>query len=498
MLLAGHTLWRTARPLRLDHGLVALRLLVEVAIASGAVIATGAWSSPFAFSLITAVVLAGLGSGFAASLTIASVVSLTVGLADALTTRTDLRTAVQWITELVLVALVAGYARRILGERELEQSLAISRIGQLADANELLYSLQRVAQSLPASLDLDEALDSTLARLRDLFEFDAAAILVLDETDGSWVAARRDGVRLPARLVTEDLPRPLQRALALRSVVYEPNLLIRGPGLSPRLMSGMYAVLPARGAIIGLASIEHASADRFSARDVDLLAGFAEPAALAVDNARAFGRLRTVGAEEERNRIARDLHDRIGQSLAYLAFELDRIVKFGDRGEDVRPALGQLREDVRTVIREVRDTLYDLRTDVSEDQGFLATLELFVARVRDRAAFTITVRSTETTRLPVPQERELFRIAQEAVTNIERHAGATHVTITWRSDASGAFLEIADDGAGFPVGRAGRLDSYGLLGMRERAASIGATLDVVSSPGRGTAVRCSLPRHGSS
>jgi two-component system sensor histidine kinase UhpB len=199
-----------------------------------------------------------------------------------------------------------------------------------------------------------------------------------------------------------------------------------------------------------------------------------------------------VGAEEERSRIARDLHDRIGQSLAYLAFELDRIVKTGEKGVDVRPALGQLRGDVRTVIREVRDTLYDLRTDVSDEQGFLPTLELFVSRVRDRAGFDVTLRTDETARLPLPQEREFFRIAQEAIVNVERHARAEHLTITWRCDGRTASLEVADDGSGFPVGRAGRLDSYGLLGMRERAASIGASLDIDSTPGYGTRVQCAL------
>jgi signal transduction histidine kinase len=254
----------------------------------------------------------------------------------------------------------------------------------------------------------------------------------------------------------------------------------------------MYAVLPARGAIIGLLSVEHEAIDHFDERNLELLAGFAEPAALAVDNARWFGRLRTVGAEEERNRIARDLHDRIGQSLAYLAFELDRIVKAGARDDDVRPALGELREDVRTVIREVRDTLYDLRTDVSDEQGFLDTLELFLGRVRERSALEVTVRTEETSRLPLPQERELFRIAQEAIVNVERHAAASHVTVTWRCDGQEALLEVADDGQGFPIGRSGRLDSYGLLGMRERAASIGAALDVDSVPDRGTRVRLTL------
>ncbi len=167
-------------------------------------------------------------------------------------------------------------------------------------------------------------------------------------------------------------------------------------------------------------------------------------------------------------------------------------MKSGDKGVDVRPSLDLLRTDVRTVIREVRDTLYDLRTDVSDEQGLLATLELFVGRVRERAGFDVTIRTDEQARLPLPQERELFRIAQEAIVNVERHAAAQHLTITWRCDGRSADLEVADDGSGFPVGRAGRLDSYGLLGMRERAASIGAALDVESSPGHGTRVRCTL------
>ena len=88
----------------------------------------------------------------------------------------------------------------------------------------------------------------------------------------------------------------------------------------------------ARGTLVGVLAVEHPDAHHFSARNAELLVGFAEPAALAIDNARWFARLRTVGADEERTRIARDLHDRIGQSLAYLAFELDRIVRKDAKG----------------------------------------------------------------------------------------------------------------------------------------------------------------------
>jgi signal transduction histidine kinase len=97
-----------------------------------------------------------------------------------------------------------------------------------------------------------------------------------------------------------------------------------------------------------------------------------------------------------------------------------------------------------------------------------------------------------TGRLPLPQERELWRIAQEAVTNAERHSGGRTVWVRWRCDGSHARLEVADDGVGFETRKAGRMDSYGILGMRERAAGIGATLSVDSTPGRGTTVRCAL------
>jgi signal transduction histidine kinase len=223
-----------------------------------------------------------------------------------------------------------------------------------------------------------------------------------------------------------------------------------------------------------------------------MLNGFVEPVALAIDNARWFSRLRTVGADEERTRIARDLHDRIGQSLAYLAFELDRIVAREAKGDDVNSALLQLRNDIRGVIREVRDTLYDLRTDVSEGTDIGETLQAFADRLRERSSLQIGLYCDRGPRLPILQEREMWRIAQEALVNVERHANARRVEVRWRCDGRSAALEVVDDGDGFPPGKAGRLDSYGMIGMRERASSIGATLDIISSPGKGTAVRCVL------
>jgi signal transduction histidine kinase len=246
--------------------------------------------------------------------------------------------------------------------------------------------------------------------------------------------------------------------------------------------------------VIGLLVVEHPSPNHFGARDVELVRGIVESVALSIDNARWFGRLRTVGADEERARIARDLHDNIGQSLAYLAFELDRIVSTHEAGESLGPSLQRLREDVRGVIREVRDTLYDLRTDVSDKQDMTDILEAYAARVTERSGMQVEVYGDRAARLPILQEREMWRIAQEAITNIERHANATRVRVLWRCNGESAALEVTDNGIGFPIGRAGRLDSYGILGMRERASSIGATLEIMSEPEKGTRVRCTMVR----
>lgn len=496
--LVSYTVIRTLSPLRYNGDVRSLAaVFFEIALHVAAVAATDHWESPFVFSLMTAIIVAGFARGFGFGLRIAIGATLAISLGDAARPgyeAQDLRVSLQWSAVLLLVGVVAGYARRISGEADRQHSLALDRLDRLSDANALLFSLHRVAQTLPASLDLGDVLDTTIARLRGLVDFDAVAILVFDDTDASWQVIRREGAALPSRLGPTELPRPLMDAMSSNRMIEEPDLSQpRGPGISPMSSSGIYTVLPARGSIIGLLAVESRQPNAFGRRDVELLNGFVEPVALAIDNARWFSRLRTVGADEERTRIARDLHDNIGQSLAYLAFELDRLVTKNEREEDLTGSLEQLRNDLRGVIGEVRDTLYDLRTDVSDQIEIGEVLEQFGARVMERTDLDIRVYADRSgSRLPLLQEREMWRIAQEAIVNVERHAEASGVAIRWRCDGEAAALEIADDGKGFPVGKAGRIDSYGIMGMRERASSIGASLELHSEEGRGTVVRCFL------
>ena len=292
-----------------------------------------------------------------------------------------------------------------------------------------------MAQTLPASLDLDDVLDSTMTRLRDLIDYDSVTVLLYEESDRSWVPVRRKGNRLQETLDTESLPPPLQRAMEARGAVSVPDLDAGGEvGLAPSTRAGLYSALRARGALIGLIAVEATVPRRFTPKEVELLNGLVEPLGIAIDNARWFARLRSIGADEERSRIARDLHDQIGQSLAYLGFELDRAVRAVDRGGEVRPLLDGLRTEVRGVVKEVRETLYDLRADVSEGQDVGTTIQLFLDRVQERTGLDVRLDRDETGRLPLLQERELWRIAKEAVINVERHAKASTLTIGWQCD----------------------------------------------------------------
>lgn len=494
VVLAVYAGWRSFRPLRFVRGSTAhlVELTAEMGLALVAVVSTGYWGSPFAFCLVTPVVAAGFALGFGFALRLAAASGAAVAIPYHLRADEALaRVSVQWGTELILVALVAGYARRLFFEAEERTTQALSQMRRLSEANELLFELNRVAQALPASLDFGETVASTVHRVRELFAPEVIAILLRDDTSGSWPVAVADGVRLPKSLSDDAVPPPLARAARSTAAhMVEDLSSVGGPGLGYRSRSGMYAPLHARGVLIGLLAVEHGSG-QFDARALGLLDGVAQQAALALDNARWFGRLRTVGADEERTRIARDLHDRVGSSLAYLGFELDRIGRL-PAPEDVQDQISSLRQDVRRVLSEVREMLYDLRTDVSDTQDLVATLDDFLGRVGERSSATIAFHHEASRRLPLPQEREIWRIAQEAITNAERHGQASQITVRWLCNEGSVLLEVADNGVGFDPVSANRMDAYGMLGMRERADAIGASIEVTTAGGKGTTVRCWL------
>jgi signal transduction histidine kinase len=500
-LLIAYAAFRTLKPIALERKRSATAEIgLEFVFHTAMILITGQWISPFAIVLLPTTVLAGFarGYGFAVQMSLATTLMTSIAYyreAHSEQGRSwDYIVSVSsaWFGLLIIVSLVSSYARRVLEHNARQQSLTLDRLGRLAEANALLFQLNKIAQTLPSSLDMGEVLDSTIARLHDLIEFDAITVLLHDESERTWVPVRERGNPGQANLNPNQLPLVLQSALAQPGALVENQLGVdESGGLWPEAQSGLYTAISARGVQIGLLALESSTASAFANTDIEVLNGIADSFAYAVSNARLFSRLRTIGAEEERTRIARDLHDQIGQALAHLGFELDRAKRANDRGEDMKSRLEELRSEVGGVTRMVRDTLYDLRTDVTESQDVRQTIELFLSRVAERSGLDVGMEVNATGRMPLVQEREMWRIAKEAVVNVERHAKASKLTISWTTDGRTAELIVSDDGVGYDKSRA-RADSYGIMGMRERAASIGARLELDSSPGSGTTIRVNL------
>lgn len=203
---------------------------------------------------------------------------------------------------------------------------------------------------------------------------------------------------------------------------------------------------------------------------------------------------RALAAQEtERARIARDLHDEVGQALTGVMLELQQIVELppGETPE----AVARAREEVRQSLEELRRIGRRLRPEALDDLGLPSALAALTTELRRQSGLELTRRIDP--RLPTLSSEEevvLYRIAQEALTNVLRHANATRAELALRTDGDRLVLAVTDDGQGFESGTP--TPTAGIRGMRERAVMIGARLEVRSAPGSGTAVQITLPTDG--
>ena len=476
LAMLAYTAYALRSPVPSDSLRRSTRRLVdfEQIIVVLAVLVSGSWHSPLAFFLIPTAILAGLvtETAYALLLTIGGAALISALHLQGSVAESKVQTSILWTCGLILVAMVAGLARKAAAETARKQNLALDQLDHLSHANALLSNLHRLAQVLPASLDLDDVLDSTVGRVRQLIEHDLLTILLVNEQTGALEpAARTFGYASagpsPTIARSPTLAQAMQSSVTLRF-----DYLIAKQGaprlsVAPSAKSGVYASLRARGVVMGVIAIESLEPRGFTEQHSEILHGMAEPLGVAIDNARLFRKLRVVGADEERNRIARDLHDKIGSSLASLGFALDGTLSAAKRGTDVIDDLEQIRAYVTTMIGDVREALYDLRSDVNDTQDLASTLRQFADRVQTRSSLMVQLTSNQQVRLPLLQEREIWHIAREAIINVEKHARATRLGIDWVCTTSEMSLTISDNGVGLEVGGL-RADSYGMVGMRTR------------------------------
>jgi signal transduction histidine kinase len=216
---------------------------------------------------------------------------------------------------------------------------------------------------------------------------------------------------------------------------------------------------------------------------------------LVAENTRLHERARQVAVLEERQRLARELHDSVTQALygvSLYAEAASRALTDGDT-DPVASNLREISETTQEALGEMRLLLFELRPPLLEERGLLGALQSRLSAVESRAGLVTELHGESAERLEPETEQELYRLAQEALNNVLKHAHARHVAVRLDVSSDRAILEVSDDGVGFePSLRNG--GGFGLPGMRERVERLGGTLQIESAPGAGTCVRVEVRR----
>jgi signal transduction histidine kinase len=366
-------------------------------------------------------------------------------------------------------------------------------------------SLNEIGNALASELELEPLLGLVARHLQELVDAKLVLIALPDGGGSLRVAAAAGesaygvaGMELTAS--GSKAGRVLERGRSERidSVLEDPEVdqqAARRLGVH----SALYVPLVARGRTIGVV-IAHdkqgGATPTFSEDDLRLAESLAARAAVAVDLSERVSRdavRRVVEAQElERARLARELHDETGQALTSILLGLKPLERAAESAE-VREAVASLRELVVSTLQNVRRLAVELRPAALDDFGLVPAVERLASTFADQSGLTVDLEAQlGEERLTPDAETTLYRVIQEALTNIAKHAGASHVSVLLQRKDGAVVAVVEDDGAGFDVGST-RADSLGFAGMRERLSLAGGRLQLESAPGSGTTVVAEVP-----
>ena len=273
------------------------------------------------------------------------------------------------------------------------------------------------------------------------------------------------------------------------------------PSAHPQMASFLGVPIRSRDGVLGaLYLTDKEDAPGFTEEDERLIEMLAAHAAIAIENARLYERGRELSFVEERNRLARDLHDSVVQKLFGVVLAAQSAATLFDRdGDSARAQVEKLQELAQDAIQELRSLIFQLRPPAVESDGLAAALEKQVQVLRRVHRQDIDLRLTGEPRLRPGIDDEVFRIAQEALHNGVKHAEADRLELHLAEGERRLALTVRDDGVGFdPAATAHRSRRLGLTSMEERAAALGGTLRIDSAPGKGTTIELEVPLDGNS
>jgi two-component system sensor histidine kinase DegS len=356
-----------------------------------------------------------------------------------------------------------------------------------------LAALTEVARGVARSLDEEDAHRTIVSQARRLVRADAA-VLVLRDAAGGVTTAAREGVDGEALAAAERLAAAAAEGGSLRQAR---QVAVPVPSADGRHLA------------VGGIALARIRDEPFDGDDVERLGGLADQAAVALANARLLADLRreqaerralaaalVLAQEQERRRVAEDLHDGPVQELTGLGLMLDALAReLGDEAPAAAVDVSRAGASARDAVRALRRAIFDLHPMALEELGFSAAIRALVQRLEWRGV-EVSLDLAAADVLSETHRTVAFRIVQEAIANVVRHADPTSVAITARLEPEHLVLEVRDDGRGFdPERDIPRIDDghLGLAAVQERAALAGGQVSIDSAVGRGTTLRLVLP-----
>jgi signal transduction histidine kinase len=357
-------------------------------------------------------------------------------------------------------------------------------------------SLQRVTTALLQKLTLDQALEIVLHEACRLTDAQGGALLSWDG-GASLQVVRREGTYLPPanRL-------PVEGTLTGRVVRTGTPLLVNDRGslaLGRHPVADLESVLVIpmhlKGSIVGALYVANKSGG-FDQEDMRTLSLFADGAAIAIETTRLHLQEEQLAVMEERQRLARELHDSVTQAVYSMTLhaEAASLALSAGKQEVVSKSLQKLVTMAREATGDLRMLIFDLRPPLLEEEGLASALQARLAAVESRAGLQTTFHAEGEESLPLALAGELFWIAVEALNNVVKYANAQRVLVRLRFDGPAVCLEISDDGQGFDLAGVRERGGIGLREMEERAQRIQARLEISALPGQGTTVRVEAQR----
>lgn len=406
--------------------------------------------------------------------------------------------------------------------RQRTQELEESR-KQLLAANRELSVLNALGSALRQSVDLQTTLTLALERIMTLDNIWGASICLL-EPDGVNLAPKpHHAIHLNGSCACEwgGVRATLERVLRDRQVIalQVPLVLNADNKIEARADADTHPVvcvpLIGKKRNLGIMILVNSNGHTFAASEIELLSSIGVQIGIAIENALLFDALRDkeqartellrkiiATQEEERRRIARELHDETSQALTALNVGLKTAVMVpAEHPDDVKQRLVPLKMQAAGMLEEIQRMIRDLRPSLLDDLGLVSAIDWYAEVRLKNEGIQVAWEVIGTERRLAPEmETTLFRVAQEAISNVARHARAENVSILLGFEVHSVTLEIEDDGIGFHAAEilptARKTEAYGLLGMRERINLLGGELMIESQIDQGTRIQAKIPIAG--